>query len=186
MRGWPGHSREHALAARGISSRRTCVARGKEYDICGVLIDEEKFAEDLMSVRGPKMRPEDRELWLDYARERLEKFQEACGKDRVVLYRVVWLKDTTDLNVGNLGYSYTFGRDDLDMDVIEYLFNNADGKLWPQGEMDLEKDMKILVVGTEGENIDVEGSIFLNTEWPFEREVTVKRPKNVELLGVIE
>jgi len=29
MKGWHRHSREHALAARGIPFRRTCVARGK-------------------------------------------------------------------------------------------------------------------------------------------------------------
>jgi len=175
MRGWHYNSREHALAARGIS----CRARGI-HNVCGVVdVESDEIVEALW---GKDLGGRTRE---EFVEELIEDLEEICSKPTTKLYRVVWTKK---FDRKHPGLYYVARYEDLfdGSDFLNYLYELGIEQETIPEDADIKKDMKIIEVEVPTKDIDIKMTVNNWFEWPEEREIVLAKDSNVKIIGVEE
>ena len=111
----------------------------------------------------------------------IKKLQKVQKKEKIKLYRLVYIKNPADLNTTKLGLHYVSDMKDFHEQMIDYLYRNA----WEIDKtLDERKDSYIIVAETPTSNINYYDTIRTNMMHPWESELTVLNDKNVKFKSI--
>lgn len=114
---------------------------------------------------------------LDNKINELKKLQKS---KTVTLYRVVYIKNTKNLNAEDLGHHYVLDTEDFHEEMLDYLYQNA-RKI--NNNID-EQDLYLVEIKTPSDNIDYYETLRTFAAHPFENEITIKDGTNVVVKDV--
>lgn len=98
----------------------------------------------------------------------------------IILYRVIFTKDKSEINIDNLGLCYVSDLEDFHDDMLNYLYHNAkkvNKKL-------KETDCYLITIKTDISNIDFKSTLDTFSEHPNENEITLYERHNSIILEI--
>lgn len=120
---------------------------------------------------------EDIEHLINHKTEQLRRIEE---RGEVIVYRVVFTKTKEDINLDELGHHFISDVSDFHESMLSYLYMNA-RKSDPTLK---ESDVWLIEVKVPSNSIDYHETMRTFANFPFESEITVENPENVEIIDV--
>ena len=120
---------------------------------------------------------EDREYLIDHKAKELRRIEE---QGEAIAYRVVFTKTEEDINLDELGHHFISDVSDFHESMLNYLYMNA-RKSDPTLK---EEDVWLIKVKIPSNSIDYRETMRTFANFPFESEITVKNPENVEIIDI--